>query len=806
MKYNRLKILILPLLFLLTAVLALVGGKEAGETSSRGEPFQAASLPVVCFSWQGSLINPVYGFTEMKMDQAGAEAPGIYPFTEEEQKMEVHLLDLSESPRSASYELRDESDGRLMAQGKIEQFGTPEEDWAFPVEFQDILTPGRCYLLNITISLRQRTASYFTRVMKITDRETVMMLTDYSRHLHNDLFSRDKARGYIPQLETDTNSDKDTLALVTLQSSFDQFCWGDAGFREKEGPWMTIRGIQGNYMYLDYAFLAEIPAGDEPAQTFRVTESVTLQRYESSVYLLDYERRMNQRWSLTENSVVSQGILLGIQESESLQCRTSPDGRFVCFLTDGSLYLYDTQETGLTALFSFRRAGEHALRTLQDDYDIRIMEVQDSGRVEFAVFGYMNGGPHEGSCGISYCRYDPEEDMIREQEFLASEQAPSVLMQEVRRLFTKGNDNFLYFILDEEVLVMDIDTGETAVLVSRAEYPGLTVSDAGTILAWASETDQEQPRALRIMDLNTGSRRTLSAAADEFIRPLGFLREDLAVGYGPLDADILNDGVRVRRPYDRIMILDGDLAPLYRIQEDGVLIDHVVVRRDKMEVHRFSDTNGTYGYLSPEIMLRSDAADSGSRYFTETDGGVLKKVQILKMERLPSSLRIGQNAARLFSEGPRLERPASRTETPYNLRYFACGSSGSAGAFRTLGEAVAEAAGFYGFVLGRDGSLAWYWDGRQTEKILEIGSEILDPGPDWEEVSGVSLRELITFLNRDIPVRWVSPDRGDLWLIGYEWKNVVLYNPENAGVFRMLQTDFDEAIARGNNYLWIQAP
>lgn len=806
MKGNRLKILILSVLFLATTVIALVGGKEAGESSSRGSAFQAASLPVLCFSWQDQLINPLYGYTDMQTDQAGAEQPAVYPFTEEEQKLEIRMLDLKERPRGVSYELRDEEDGRLMAQGRIEEFAPAEEDWAFSVEFQDILTPDRYYLLNITVSLSRRSASYHTRVMKVTDRETVMMLTEYARNLHDDLFHRDTARAYMAQLETDTNSDKDTLAFVTLKSSFEQFCWGDAGIRQKDSAWMTIRGIQGNYLYLDYAFLAEWQAGEESVQQYRVTESVTLQRYGLSVYLLDYERHMDQLWSFTENSVVTQGILLGIQEEENLQCRISENQRFCCFSVGSELYLYDSQETRLTKIFSFHQTGEHPLRTLQKEYDIRIMDVRDSGEAEFAVYGYMNGGTREGSCGISYCRYDREENQVREQVFLSSVQAPASLMLEVRRLFTKGNDNFLYFILDEELLVMDIDTGETAVLVSRQEYPGLVVSDSGTIFAWASETDQEQPGALRIIDLNTGERKTLTASDGEFIRPLGFLREDLAVGYGPRNAEMIRDGAGSRYPYDRIVIYDSVLSPLYRYHDDAVWIDHVTVLRDKMEIHRFSFSEGKYSYLTPDIMLRSDAADQGSQYFTTVGSDTLKNMKVLKLERLPSSLRIEQTATRLFAEGQRLELPASHADAPYYYRCFACGSQGITGAYATLGEAAAAARDVYGFVLYRDGSLAWYWSGKQDEKVLEVGSGILDPGPDWENVSGVSLRELITFLNRDVPVRWGSPDRGDLWLIGYEWKNVVLYNPQNANVFRMLQSDFDEAIARDNNYLWIQAP
>ena len=125
------------------------------------------------------------------------------------------------------------------------------------------------------------------------------------------------------------------------------------------------------------------------------------------------------------------------------------------------------------------------------------------------------------------------------------------------------------------------------------------------------------------------------------------------------------------------------------------------------------------------------------------------------------------------------------------------------GAFRHLGSAIHKAQEANGFVLSREGTLVWTWVGRRESAILEVGEDILSPGNQWEELSQVSLRDLMYFLHDKKPVRWVSPDQGELWLIGYEWKNVVLYNPQNANVFRMLQTDFDELISRDNNYLWI---
>lgn len=788
-------------MFVLTILISMWGGKEAGAAQTRGSAYQAASLPVMCFEWEGERINPLYAQREMV--ERGALSPSVYPFVSDELNMTVFLLEGKIRPRQLAYELRDEEDNRLVAQGSVSQFTDVENGLSFPVSFQDILTEDHYYFLDFSLSFSNQTVYYRTRVMKLSDKSTLSMLSDYGRHMHEDLLKKDSARAYASHLETDTYSDKETLSFVSLNSSFDQLSWGSAELSQLGNAWMTIEGIQDNYLYLHFSYLAQAPMNHELNATLRVRESISLQRYGMAIYLLNYERHAGQLWSFESNSVVNEGILLGIQEASHLSALSSPNEAFYAFAVNGDLYLYDVNESNLTKLFSFRQPGDGPLHTLCLDYDIKIMEVTDEGQLEFAVFGYMNGGPQEGSCGISYCRYTPEDNQLRELTFLHSRQAPASLLGEVHRLFAKGRDNFLYFILDEELLVMDIDTGETAVLVSREEYPGLVVSESGKIFAWSLETDQDRPRNLRVIKLEDGRRETISAEADSFIRPLGFLREDLVLGYGPLSEAALWDGVSSRHPLQEVVILDTDLNPLYTYRQEDVWIDRVKVLDDKLELYRYGFMQDQYTYLPQDVMLRSQSAETPSDRFASYRHETLKKLAVLRINRLPSSLRIEQSLPRIFVEGKELELPSALRQQTYDLRFFAYGKEGLMGAFRHLGSAIHKAQEANGFVLSREGTLVWTWVGRRESAILEVGEDILSPGNQWEELSQVSLRDLMYFLHDEKPVRWVSPDQGELWLIGYEWKNVVLYNPQNANVFRMLQTDFDELISRDNNYLWI---
>ena len=792
--------LILFVLFFLTMLIAVVSGKEAGAQANEGSSFEAASLPVMCFGFGDRLINPLYGYTNPQIDGAGHQS--VYPFLEDERTVTVHLLDSAARPDSVSYELRSYADSRLMARGSVDSFENSREDRTFTITFQDILTPDEYYKLDFTVELGNRTAYYHTRVMCFSDAETLNRLLQYGSNMHEDIFSRDAGRSYGAKLETDTQTDKDTLAYVNIHGSYDQLVWGSSGAEQVGDAFLTIEAADSNYLYLHFAFLVQADLSEGLPALFRVREAISLQRNQSVVYLLNYERHMEQLWEFQENSVVSAGFLLGVQETDRLQSMSSPDERYTAFTVAGELYLYDSTDQRLTRIFTFRENGEHPLRTLQRGYELRIMEADNSGSVEFAVYGYMNGGEREGSCGISYCRYTPQEKTVSERMAIEADIAEDALMLEAERLMVKGNDHFVYFIFNEELLVMDISTGETAVLVSREEYPNLIINDSGTAFAWPAGTDQLRPQAVRIVDLENGKSETLLAEEGEFLRPMGFIREDLVLGYGSADCETVFNGKEEVLPLTRFVILDPERQTLYEYAQENVFIDHVEISPDKILIHRFSRDNGKYVYLNRDVMLRGDGDSQPRTSFITQMHPTLKKQAVLVQGKLPSSLRIDLEKIRMYSVGPELTLPVAGNSLEAAGTCFAYGKGETLGVFSTPGEAVRAAGQYYGYVLDRSGELIWCWSPSREEQILEPSPELFEEEGSLLSLTGADLRELYYYLNRGKAVKWISPDRGTKWLIGYEWQKVVLYDPVSGTTLRMTQTGFGNAIARDNNYLW----
>ena len=799
MKKVHWKALILSLLFVVTCLIGMLGGKEAGQTESRGGTVSAASLPVMCFSYEDSRINPVYGYLN---EVSGADHRVVYPFPGDVPEMTVYLLDGSETVRSAAYELRSE-DGRLVARGQVPSFEGTRGEQSFTIRFEDILTRDEYYHLSFTVTAGRRTAHYYTRVILLSDRTPLTSLLNYGQNMHADLFQRDTARKYAAQLETDTRSDKDTLACVTINGNFDQLVWGNSGMQPVSDAWLTIEAVQSNYVYLSFGFLAQADYAEEQPVRFCVSESMTLQYSEATIYVLKYDRHTEQIWDFEENYIsTGAGILLGIQEEKNLQRLSSEDGRYTAFSVAGELFCYDADAQSLTKIFSFRQNREHELRTLQRDYSIRIIEVSKEGEIEFVVGGYRNGGEREGDCGLSYCSCSLKDLTVTEHVSLSSEQSADLILTEMNRLLAKGNDHFLYFAFDREVLVMDISTGETAVLVSPAEYPQLVINEAGTVFAWPSGSDLTLPSTIRIVNLESGNSESLKAEPSDFIRPLGYLKEDLIVGYGTRDEVPVFDGQENQYPYNRFVILDTELKPLHVYSFENTFIDHIGIGTEKIIIHRFSrDEMGKHIYMQADIMLRNDGDDSVTSGFSDYSHESLKKLTVLSYARLPSSLRITRYTAESFIPGRSVSLPAAE-EKDSGRHYFAYGRGEYLGECAMVGDAIVLSGPDYGYVLDDAGGLIWCWSPRGEVKSLAPNPNPLKEEDKIGQVSGATFRQLVYYLNEGIPLYWITPDETPRWLIGYDWDEVTVYDPQTGTSSQIDLTELDALIARDNNYLW----
>ena len=118
-------------------------------------------------------------------------------------QLALRLLRYCKLKQSAFYELRDENGSRLIERGTVNSFAGTREDRSFEIELRDLLEPDTYYRLILTLELPEGPVRYATRVIKLSDPETLPMLTAYAGDMHKAFFTREEGRAYAAKLETD---------------------------------------------------------------------------------------------------------------------------------------------------------------------------------------------------------------------------------------------------------------------------------------------------------------------------------------------------------------------------------------------------------------------------------------------------------------------------------------------------------------------------------------------------------------------------------------------------------------------------
>ena len=112
------------------------------------------------------------------------------------------------------------------------------------------------------------------------------------------------------------------------------------------------------------------------------------------MYLLDYNRSMNQVFNGNKHVLDETGILLGMAEPD-LDFAVNKKGTVVSFVQERDLWTYNQKTDELSLVFSFANMEGHDVRSRNDEHAVRIISMEEDGSTVFAVYGYMNRGEHE---------------------------------------------------------------------------------------------------------------------------------------------------------------------------------------------------------------------------------------------------------------------------------------------------------------------------------------------------------------------------------------------------------------------------
>lgn len=723
MKKTVLKIASIAAAFLL-GVLGMGYYLMAGNTDSTAH-MASASLPLIYLEQDGRSFNLIHGYAK-PMD-ASSIRDAVLPLPED-RGISVRIESPDMTVRSIDYEVRSTDTERLIEDGEL--VFTRDGD-AYRAEFQlmDLLDDGGEYLLVLQLTLDQgKEAYYYTHIANVgtTHLNECLELVDT---IHNALFDKQNTVSIAQFMETDSSADNDTLDHVTIHSRYNQMIWANMEVEPPSGEIRTyITEIEDSLASIRLEYEVEYVNEENQTEVYEVTESYRVRYTEQRMYLLNYERRVDRIFDPNLDIFSDKAVELGILNTE-VEYRKNSEENIVAFVQNGQLWSYDAAQNKLSLVFGFREGDD--LRGSYDEHGIRILDVDESGGMNFLVYGYMNRGLHEGETGVALYTYDALANSVEERVFIASTRSFEALEAELGEVAYVNNEQQFFLYLDRSILCVDLNTLEYETLATDVSAESCTVSLDGCFAAWQQEDSLYESTEVSVLNLETGKRRTVSAREGCYIRALGFMGTDFIYGEAAQE-DVQQDisGSYVF-PMGRVIIQDQYEEEL-RVSDYEALGKYVIsisIEDNRISLDCVQRTaDGGYEEAGPETITNREMEMVEKISLETKNSGDKKREYYFSLSEGHGSGKLRQLAPdQVLFEGSReLALESDRTDG----RYYAYAFDGSfLGAYPKANEAILEAYEAMGCVVDSSQDYIWRRGARRTRVEL-TGLENPQQSPD----------------------------------------------------------------------------
>ncbi len=842
MKRTIIKLLVFAATFVLAVI--LIGSVMNKGHDNLTMEMAEASFPLVTMELDGVAYNQLHGYNSPM--EAAMQRDTVTVLGEDRDTGFV-VDTFGRSVTGISIEVRSADGSRLIENTELTDYQIQGNRIQGSIALKDLIDRDTEYSLAILLELGgSSTVYYYTRVVW-SDGLYAKEKMEYALDFHSRLYNRDAARELTKYLETNSQlEDNSSFHKVNIHSSFRQITWGDMEVEEAGDPVLRLTEIasQTASLLIDYVVESQ---GEGGRPTYYMVKDHFRVRYTPErMYLLNYERTMTQIPD-TEEMYANDKILLGITGTD-IPMMESEDGNTVVFVAANQLFSYNVTANKLTVIFSFYDEENADWRTLYDQHAVKILDVDESGSVRFALYGYMNRGRHEGEVGTQLYTYNSSLNTIEELLYIPCQKPYTVLAAEMERLLYLNRDQKLYLEQDGVVYEIDLDGRVCTPLLELSQDGGIQVSESHKILVWPQGEDIYRSQELVIQNLGTGTKNSLTVGRDEAIRPLGFMEEDIIFGVAR-QADIREEeSGRVFFPMYKVCISSPAGELLKEYEQENLYVDDVEIAGNQITLHRLSrGEDGAYQEAQTDQIMNNTEEGTGKNQVVAADIDVYERyVQIQTKSAIDAkTIKILNPKEVVFEGGRELTLPDRAPK-----RYYVYGPYGVSGIYTAPAAAVTQAYADSGTVVDEKGNCVWMRGNRaarsQIAALREMAQEeeqgslaacldaifayegtarnavnLLNRGKSVQGIleenledakvlnlTGCSLDAVLYYVNRDIPVLALLQDGEAVLITGFDEFNTILLDPKEGKPYRKGMNDSTKWFAENGNcfFTYVRRP
>lgn len=601
------KVIILPIVFVAAIIVYFTWSFFNTETemtvySSMEEP----TLPVVYAKMYGKYSNILHGYLQDMGNEAASDCLTVLP---SDRKLELQIAEYNNMVTGLSYEIRSLDLSHYIENTEVSDMERSDDGFLHvKLPIQNLIEKDKEYLLSIHLDTGEKNVNYYTRIIW-TDSTDPMSMMDFAVQFTQKTFDYNAARDLVTYLETSPTETNDDLGRVTIDSNFSQLTWGDTDMRLTTDIDLRLKEYEGIMSVVEADYMTERTNELGKQERYRVKDRFTMRMGNERIYLMNYERTVNQIFEGEKQLFTGKRILLGIEQPDSIESLKSENGRYIIFKVNKELWCYDQKNKDAVNVFSFRSGVDDGVRANYDEHDIKILSVENNGNVDFVVYGYMNRGRHEGYNGIAYYRYNKADDTISESFFIPLTCSYEKIRLGVETLCKKSERDMLYLMQDNSIKAIDLRSGEMMDIAGNLSEDGYAVSEDMTELAFTNGGKYDSAE-IRIMNLETGESGSIETEAGENLQILGFMEDDLIYGVSSENDVWEINGSRNGFPMHRLIIADSSFNVLKTYEKEGQYIENVRIEDSRIQLSNLTKTgDNSYAVTGSDTIVYNNGEE-----------------------------------------------------------------------------------------------------------------------------------------------------------------------------------------------------
>lgn len=804
-------------------------------TTEMGE----AVYPIISLSADGHDINSLHGYAD-SMDCAYLR--GTLQPVGSDRKIDVCLDTYGRDIAQIAFEVRSLNGERLVESTEVGEYEQSDNRIDFSITLKDLIDYDTEYMLVFLITpAENEPLRYYTRII-LSDSLHVKEKLDYIRDFHERTFDKEAAAELTKYLESNSEGDNSTFHKVTIHSSFHQVTWGDLPVSRVTEPEIMILELAEQTGSFRMEYLAKVRESRE-TKYYQVSEYYRIRYTPDRMYLLDYEREMNQIFDEEADIYINNKIVLGIAGDE-VKMQESDGGNVFAFTVADKLYSYNVTDNKLIRLFSFYENTEGILdaRNIYNRHDIQVLSVDETGNVTFQVYGYMNRGRHEGNVGVAVYHYNSMTNTVEELVYIPYDRSYELLKADMGQLSYVNKSGIYYFILSGSVYAVDLRSQEYQVVVSGLREDGYHVSESNKMLVWQEGSDLHASGQLILMNLNTQEQTVITAGQGEYISVLGFMEEDLIYGLARQRDIVRSNAGIVTYPMYCVRIQGDDGKVLKSYRKDNVYVTDSTVEENQITLTRvmWDEESESYVPAADDQIMSTEEIKTGSNtvgYVVTENYETICQIEV----KNPIDGRGLQHLSpkEVLFEGSRaIQMPDAGQAEPH---YYVYAKNGIEGIYENPGKAVEQAYRLAGVVVDDDGEYIWRrvtrstrnqimaitedemsetrsalavcldtvlrFEGisRSTQRSLSGGRSVFSIlEADLQDctildLSGCSLDAILYYVNQDLPVLALLDDGNAVLIVGFNELNIVVMDPVTGTLYKKGMNDSTEWLKENGN-------